>query len=70
MTDNTSRIIAKTISWRVIATIATFFISYIVSNDLSIAGGIAGTQIIFHTLLYAMHELIWNKIMWGKKGGI
>jgi|694.fasta_scaffold22398_1 uncharacterized membrane protein len=66
MTDTPKRTVAKTFSWRIIATFATFFVSYIVSKDVSIASGIAGTQIIMHTFLYVIHERIWNKIQWGK----
>lgn len=66
MTDTSSRTLAKTISWRFIATFATFIVSYIISSDISIAGSIAGTQVIIHTALYYIHERIWIKVSWGK----
>lgn len=67
MTDTPKRTIIKTLSWRVMATIATFLVSYVISSDISIASGIAGTQIFIHTFLYYIHERAWIKVEWGKK---
>ena len=66
MSDSSIRTLAKTISWRIVATIATFIVSYLVSDDVSIAGTIAGSQILIHTTLYLIHERFWNKVTWGK----
>lgn len=68
MTDSPTRTIAKTISWRVLATITTFIVSYVISSNIKIASSIAGSQVIIHTLLYYIHERCWIKIQWGKKG--
>lgn len=68
MSDSTVRSIAKTISWRITGSGATFLISYVVSGNFSIAGTIAAIQLTANTLLYFIHERIWNKISWGKKG--
>ena len=68
MSDSTTRSIAKTISWRITGSGATFLISYIVSGNLSVAGTIAVIQLTANTILYFIHERIWNKISWGKKG--
>jgi uncharacterized membrane protein len=43
-------------------------ISYLISGNFAIAGSIATIQIIANTLLYFIHERIWNKIPWGIKG--
>lgn len=70
MIETNSRILVKTVSWRAVATLATFAVSLIISNDLSIASEIAGIQIFLHTTLYIVHEKTWNHIAWGriKKG--
>jgi uncharacterized membrane protein len=68
MSDSTIRSVAKTISWRVTGSGATFLISYIVSGNLTVAGTIAVIQLTANTILYFIHERIWNKISWGKKG--
>ena len=68
MSDSTARSFAKTISWRVTGSGATFLISYMVSGNLAVASTIAVIQLTANTILYFIHERIWNKISWGKKG--
>jgi uncharacterized membrane protein len=67
LSDTASRSIAKTISWRLTGSFATFGISYLITGDLTISSSIAVIQITVNTLLYFLHERIWNKIRWGRK---
>ena len=57
-----NRSLAKTISWRIIATLDTFIISFFITKELKIAGIIAALEILTKTFLYFFHERIWNKI--------
>ena len=66
MNDSNNRSIAKTISWRLTGSFSTFMISYLILGSFSIASSIAIIQIIANTLLYYLHERVWNKINWGK----
>ena len=61
------RSLVKTISWRITGSLATMLITYIVVGDLTVAGSVAVIQMVFNTLLYFIHERIWNKIQWGRK---
>lgn len=61
------RLILKTLSWRVIGSASTFLISYIVTGQLVLASGIAIAQMIVNTVLYYIHEIVWNKIKLGMK---
>ena len=65
-TDSSARSLAKTVSWRITGSGATFLVSYLVSGDFSIAGTIAVTQVISNTILYYIHERVWNRIKWQK----
>jgi len=65
-TDTSTRSLVKTISWRITGSGATFAISYLVLGDFSVAGTIAITQVTLNTILYYIHERIWNKIAWQK----
>jgi uncharacterized membrane protein len=65
-TDTSTRSLVKTISWRITGSGATFAISYLVLGDFSVAGTIAITQVTLNTILYYIHERIWNKITWQK----
>lgn len=66
MNDTTHRSLVKTVSWRITGSGATFAISYIISGNLAIASSIAITQIIANTILYFIHERVWNRVSWGK----
>jgi len=64
--ENLKRTFAKTISWRVIGTIATIVISYLITGTLALAFSIGFVELISKLILYFFHERAWNKIKWGK----
>jgi uncharacterized membrane protein len=66
MSDTATRSLIKAISWRVTGSGATFGISYLISGNFIIAGSIAGIQLISNTILYFVHERVWNRIRWGQ----
>ena len=68
MNESNARSIVKTITWRLTGSGATFLISYIMIGNFSIAGTIAIIQMTSNTVLYYMHERIWNVFKWGKNG--
>jgi uncharacterized membrane protein len=67
MQETSLRSVVKTLSWRATGTLSTFIISLIVLGSFSVAGSIAVVQLTVNTLLYFMHERIWNRISWGKQ---
>ena len=67
LSDRSSRSVVKTLTWRITGSSATFIISWIISGDWAIAGGIALIQATVNTLLYYLHERAWNLIAWGTK---
>ncbi|NER16167.1 DUF2061 domain-containing protein [Spongiivirga citrea] len=52
----------KTISWRIIGTLDTMIISYLLTGDMKIAFGIGGIEVVSKMVLYYFHERIWNKV--------
>ena len=65
MIASKKRSFTKALSWRFIASLDTFLISYIITGKLSWAGSITLLEIITKTVLYYLHERGWNKIIWG-----
>lgn len=53
----------KTISWRIIGTIDTMLISYILTGKLDIAMGIGGIEVVSKMILYYLHERTWIKLL-------
>jgi len=66
LNDTPNRSLVKTISWRITGSTATFAISYAVLGDVSVSGTIAVIQLTFNTLLYFVHERVWNRVQWGR----
>lgn len=60
------RSIAKAISWRVIGTLDTLLISYLLTGEVAIAASIASVDFVTKMVLYFFHERAWNKIGWGR----
>ena len=65
--DTHKRSIAKSISFRIVATLATLVLVYIVTGNLALAGIIGGADMISKFIIYYLHERAWEKISWGKK---
>ena len=65
-TVSRKRSFLKTITWRVIASLDTFIIVWIITGQLYWASSVAGLEIITKTVLFYLHERGWNYITWGK----
>ena len=61
------RHIAKAITWRIIATIATFTITYAITGSIELGASIGALDIIIKLLLYYLHERVWYKSKFGVK---
>ena len=56
------RSLYKTISWRVIASLDTFFISWLVTGYFLLASTIASVEVITKMGLYYFHERAWLRV--------
>ncbi|MEE9363004.1 MAG: DUF2061 domain-containing protein [Cellulophaga sp.] len=64
--EDSKRSIAKSISWRIIGTLDTIIISWVVTGALTVAMSIGVVELFTKMILYFFHERIWNTIKWGK----
>lgn len=62
-----SRSAIKAITWRIIGTLDTFILSYLITKKPVTAASIAGFEVLTKTILYYFHERGWNKVQWGRK---
>ena len=58
------RHVAKTITWRIVGTIDTMIIGWLITGDAMIGLKIGGIEIITKMILYYFHERVWFKINW------
>ena len=66
ITEKPIRSIVKSISWRIIGTLDTILISWLVTDALNVAFSIGAIELITKMVLYFFHERVWNVIKWGK----
>lgn len=60
------RSIVKAISWRIVGTLDTMIISWIITGELAMAISIGSIEVVTKMVLYYGHERIWNYIKWWK----
>lgn len=53
----------KTLSWRVIGTLDTMVISYLLTGKLDIAMSIGGIEVVTKMILYYFHERAWVRVL-------
>ena len=59
-----SRRVAKTITWRLIATAITAVLVYAFTGRLELAGAVAGAEVVAKMAAYFLHETAWY---WSRK---
>ena len=62
--DAPAKSMVKAISWRIIGTIDTILISWLLTGTLSMALSIGSIEVFSKFFLYYGHERIWNMIKW------
>ncbi|SHG01078.1 Uncharacterized membrane protein [Salegentibacter echinorum] len=60
------RSILKTVSWRIIGTIDTVVISWVLTGQIETALAIGSVELVTKMILYFAHERVWNLIPFGK----
>jgi len=58
---NYKRHIAKTITWRIIGTLDTMIIAWIITGSLEWGLTIGGIEVFTKMILYFLHERAWYK---------
>jgi uncharacterized membrane protein len=61
------RHILKTITWRIIGTIDTILLGWLISGNPTIGLSIGGLELLTKMVLYYLHESVWYKIDFGIK---
>ncbi len=67
MSESHKRSLAKTISWRIIATTTTMTLVFIFTGELTLSLGVGALEVVTKMFFYYIHERLWNKSLWGEK---
>ena len=65
MSVSVKRHIAKTITWRLVGTLDTIFLGWVVSGDWTVGLAVGGLEMFTKTFLYFLHERVWYKFKFG-----
>ena len=60
------RSVVKAVSWRVVGTLDTLIVSYLLTGEIAVATSIASVDFVTKMILYFFHERVWNRIKWGR----
>jgi uncharacterized membrane protein len=55
------RHIAKTISWRIVGTLDTMILSWLITGSWKLGLTIGGVEVITKMVLYFLHERVWYR---------
>ena len=55
------RHIVKTITWRIVGTLDTFLLSWLITGSVKIGVAIGGIEIVTKMILYYFHERAWYR---------
>lgn len=64
--ETITRSITKAIVWRLVGSFSTFMISYFFTNQLALSASVGITQLVINSVLYFIHERVWNMISWNR----
>ncbi len=60
------RVFAKTLAWRIIATLTGAAVTFVLTGEVETAGKFIIIEFPLKMLFYYLHEIGWDKIAWGK----
>lgn len=60
------RTVLKTVSWRIIATLITFSIAMLFTQNVELSAGIGAADMLMKLAAYYGHERAWIKVNFGK----
>lgn len=62
---NRARHIYKTLTWRLIGTLDTVLLGWIVSGDPTVGLTIGSLELVTKMILYYLHERVWYRVDFG-----
>ena len=62
--DSARKSLLKSISWRVLGTLDTIVISWVLTGELTLALSIGSVEVFTKLILYFGHERLWNLVKW------
>jgi uncharacterized membrane protein len=59
--------VGKALTWRVLASADTTFLTWLVTGDIIAAVSIGAVEVFTKLFFYYTHERVWAKVSWGRR---
>lgn len=59
--------LTKTITWRIIGTLDTILLSWMLSGDIALGLQLGSIEIVTKMILYYLHERLWHRVKFSGK---
>ena len=66
--DSHVRTVAKAVSWQLVGIIVMTLIGYAFTGSIGESGGFAVVAAASGLVMYVIHERLWARIRWGRRG--
>ncbi len=67
MHESRARSLAKSLSWRAVATLTTITLVWIFTGEMHIAFTVGGIEVFAKLAIFYLHERAWDAVKWGHK---
>jgi uncharacterized membrane protein len=61
------RSLAKTVSWRIVATSTTILLVFLFTGNFVISASVGSLELLSKIIIYYVHERIWNMSNFGRE---
>lgn len=65
MHETRARSLAKSMSWRVVATLTTIGLVWWFTGEVHVAVAVGGVEVLAKLLIFYVHERLWDAVGWG-----
>ena len=68
MTESHGRSFLKGITWRIIASVTTMTVVFVITGNLALVASVGIIDVTAKLFFYYLHERTWGKVKWGLVG--
>jgi uncharacterized membrane protein len=65
--EKAMRSLGKVVTWRILVTITNFIGGWLASGSWTVGLGVVSFALVVNSVIYYVHERVWNKIDAGKQ---
>lgn len=65
--ESHSRSLAKALSWRIVASLATMLLVYVFTRKFSVSLAVGGVEFVSKIGLFWLHERAWDHVHFGRR---